>query len=137
MNSDIMNDDYELLLNNLKFSIKKNIIDENLEVEEEYLNINNIPNGAYFDIAYYRKNYLKDEKIDPIKHYLEIGADKGFNPNEYFDTKFYIDSYPEIKKAGYNPLVHYIKWGLYEGRLPKLLTLDELFKQNLRKLKIL
>ena len=128
-----MNDDYELLLSNLKFSIDKNIIDENLEVEEEYLNVNNIPNGAYFDIDYYRKNYLNDEKIDPIKHYLEIGADKGFNPNEDFDTKFYIESYPAIKNAGYNPLVHYIKWGLYEGKLPKLLTLDELFKQNLKK----
>ena len=128
-----MDSDYELILNNLKFSINKKYIDKNLEIDDELVNINNTSDGAYFDIEYYKEKYLKGKNIDPIKHYLEIGVGEGFNPNENFDSKFYLDFYPEIKNAGYNPFIHFIKWGLYEGRLPKLLTLDELFKQNLRK----
>lgn len=128
-----MDRDYELILNHLKFSLYKNFIDENLEIDEKIITINDTSDGAYFDIKYYKDNYLKDENIDPIRHYLEIGADKGFNPNEDFDSKFYLEFYPEVKKYGYNPFIHFIKWGLYEGRLPRLYTLDELFKLKLKK----
>lgn len=128
-----MDDDYNVILNNLKFSINKKDIDETLENGDELINFNNNANGAYFDIDYYKNNYLKNKNIDPIKHYLEIGANKGFNPNENFDSKFYLKMNSDVKDKGYNPLVHYIKWGLYEGRLPKLFTLTELLKQNLKK----
>lgn len=128
-----MDEDYELILNHLKFSIDNNIIDENLEIADDLIHVRNVPNGACFDIDYYKKNYLKNENVDPIHHYLTIGAKKGFNPNKDFDGHFYLEDNPDVKRAGLNPLIHFLKYGLYEGRLPKLLTVEEVFNQNLKR----
>ncbi|CAH1208429.1 hypothetical protein PAECIP111891_03218 [Paenibacillus allorhizoplanae] len=38
--------------------------------------------------------------------------------NNLFDRDFYLDTYVDIKQAGIDPLMHYIKWGWYEGRNP-------------------
>lgn len=36
----------------------------------------------------------------------------------YFDAAFYLDSYPDIRNAGVDPLHHYRHWGAFEGRDP-------------------
>ncbi|MCB8876452.1 glycosyltransferase [Acidisoma silvae] len=36
----------------------------------------------------------------------------------YFDADFYRESYPDIARAGIDPLQHYVSWGVYEGRDP-------------------
>ncbi|MBQ4400360.1 MAG: hypothetical protein II830_03595, partial [Alphaproteobacteria bacterium] len=43
----------------------------------------------------------------------------GCNPSKNFDTKFYLSRYPDIAKAGMNPLLHYLRKGKAEGRQPK------------------
>ena len=35
-----------------------------------------------------------------------------------FDSSAYLERYPDVAKAGFDPLVHYIKHGIYEGREP-------------------
>lgn len=64
-------------------------------------------------------------------HYLETGYKKGYNPNIYFDTNFYLNEYPDVKTDDINPFFHYLKYGIYEGRIPKLFTLSEIKEQNL------
>lgn len=46
------------------------------------------------------------------------GVALGFDPSPFFSTSFYLDSYPDIKAAGVNPLLHYIHAGIGEGRDP-------------------
>lgn len=37
---------------------------------------------------------------------------------EHVDTKFYCDRYPDVRKSGIDPVVHYYRWGAAEGRNP-------------------
>ena len=71
-----------------------------------------------FDEKWYSEQYLTDEPTDPIKHYIDIGCKENYNPSPLFDTAWYLKENPDVKRSGINPLVHYIKSGRKEGRLP-------------------
>jgi O-antigen biosynthesis protein len=47
--------------------------------------------------------------VDPLDHFLEIGATEGRSPNPRFRTQMYLKKYPGLKEIGLNPLVHYIR----------------------------
>ena len=50
-----------------------------------------IRNSGLFDEAWYLATYsdVIDSGLDPVEHYLTVGAAKGHNPNPLFDTGFY------------------------------------------------
>jgi len=50
-----------------------------------------IRDSGLFDEPWYLATYpdAVDAGLDPIEHYLTIGAPKGYNPNPLFDTGFY------------------------------------------------
>lgn len=79
---------------------------------------NIIKSSKLFNEQWYKENYLKDNSKDPIKHYLDEGWKNNLNPSPEFNTKWYLEKNPDVKKAGINPLVHYIQYGRKEGRLP-------------------
>ncbi|MCC6720480.1 MAG: hypothetical protein IT555_21615 [Acetobacteraceae bacterium] len=70
------------------------------------------------DGAFYRAVAGLGDGDDPVRHFAERGWQAGLNPNTWFDTKFYLDFYPDIAEAGMNPLFHFIYYGRAEGRLP-------------------
>ena len=76
-----------------------------------------------FDDNYYRLNYNIHNDYDSIVHYLRIGFIKGYNPSPNFDTKFYLKTYPDVKKAKINPFVHYLKYNT--KRNPKTKTIPK------------
>jgi len=39
----------------------------------------------------------------------------------FFDAAFYLERYPDVRKAGMNPLRHYLRHGAAEGRKPQRL----------------
>ena len=86
-----------------------------------------------FDYDYYYNKYKIDRKIHPITHFLKIGVYNGYNPSPTFDTKFYLKLNPDVKKAGINPYVHYIKYGKNEKRIPKGITYQEMIELKLPK----
>jgi|GEM_PF-3672798 len=51
-------------------------------------------------------------------HYLTAGWKEGNNPSTKFDTKFYLNTNPNVKKSKINPLIHYVCFGRDEGRRP-------------------
>jgi glycosyltransferase involved in cell wall biosynthesis len=77
--------------------------------------------SRFFDPGWYRLNYpdLRDNPIDPARHYLEHGAREGRNPHPLFDTAFYLKENPDVAESGMNPLVHYLTCGNSEGRKPR------------------
>lgn len=93
--------------------------------------LNLILQSELFDIEYYVENYL-DEIQNPIIHYLKYGVKNGFNPSSNFDTEWYLKNYG-LKDSGINPLVHFIKYGIRMGYLPKMLTIDSLRNNSLKK----
>ncbi len=72
-----------------------------------------------FDSAWYQQNYNLNSNADLVLHYLLYGAEQGYNPSQHFDTKFYLQKYPDVLARGINPLVHYLRQGALEGRYPK------------------
>ncbi len=71
-----------------------------------------------FDSKWYYAQYrdIAAANLDPIDHYLRVGAAEGRNPGPNFDGNWYLDEYPDVVAAGYNPLVHYLQHGIEEKR---------------------
>ncbi|KXG87404.1 glycosyltransferase family 4 protein [Agrobacterium bohemicum] len=78
-----------------------------------------IKTSDLFDEDWYVKNYTDVAilKMDPVEHYIWLGAKIGRNPSLRFSTNTYLSEYDDVFNASINPLVHYIKWGKQEGRV--------------------
>jgi len=65
-----------------------------------------------FDSAWYLREYpeVAQAQLDPVRHYLETGAAKGYNPHPLFDTAWYREQYPDVTT---NPFEHYVNYGGY------------------------
>ena len=74
--------------------------------------------SGYFNFHWYSNRYLRsaDPAIDALEHYLNTGADTAYSPSPLFDSEFYLSTYPDVKLAQFNPLVHYVDHGATEGR---------------------
>jgi len=70
-----------------------------------------------FDEDFYRRTNpdLKDVQ-DLWTHFLEIGWKEGRDPSEGFDMRLYLEVHTDVAEAGVNPLLHYLNYGLTEGR---------------------
>ena len=64
-----------------------------------------IRDSGLFDVAWYLDSYpdVADSGLDPIEHYLTIGAAKGYNPHPLFDTGFYARQMARRLAAGGAP----------------------------------
>jgi hypothetical protein len=51
-----------------------------------------------------------------FRHYVERGAALGYNPSKLFDGLAYKKVNPDTVKREPNPLIHYIKYGIFERR---------------------
>src|SRR5690554_6913725 len=56
--------------------------------------------------------------LRPEWHYLVVGTRRGSDPHPVFSTRWYLERYPDVARAGLNPLVHFLRFGVHEGRLP-------------------
>lgn len=82
--------------------------------------VRTIKSSPFFVPNWYRTQYgACVGSKEPAEHYLREGASLGFDPGPNFSTSAYLDTYRDIKAAGVNPLVHFIRRGHGEGRLPK------------------
>ncbi len=50
--------------------------------------------------------------------YNTTGWQRGLDPDQFFDTKYYLAQNPDVARAGLNPLLHYENAGWREGRNP-------------------
>ena len=74
---------------------------------------------AQVDSEFYREKYLQDlPKIDdPALYFFQIGWTLRHQPNQWFDTDFYIHEYGDVREAGVNPFEHFLLHGYREKRL--------------------
>lgn len=54
--------------------------------------------------------------MDPVEHYLWLGARMGRKPSPFFDAEAYLAANGDIARAGVNPFLHYIRYGRREAR---------------------
>ena len=99
----------------------------NTRTYKKLRNIEVIQNSPLFNSIWYQKEYRLSNTSNLAKHYLETGAQKGFNPSTQFDTNKYLELCPDVAASGINPLVHYELYGKKENRIPEL-TMKDIFK---------
>jgi len=77
-----------------------------------------INNSGFFNEHWYLSQYpdVREAGIDPLRHYLLIGAFEGRDPSPDFSSNFYLNTYDDVKNEGINPLLHYLKYGKAEDR---------------------
>jgi O-antigen biosynthesis protein len=76
--------------------------------------------SSLFESDWYRARYRDVDllEMDPLKHFIEYGGLLRRSPSPRFDTRYYLESNPDVAGSGINPLVHYVFQGRSEGRLP-------------------
>jgi hypothetical protein len=93
--------------------------------------------ARHFDPTYYLSNNpdVAQSGIEPFFHFIEFGQKEGRSgvapgthnessiehalyrsPHPLFNAKHYLHAYPDVARAGVNPLVHYLRSGFEEGR---------------------
>ena len=77
-----------------------------------------VESSPLFDDAFYRQLAKIDGSTRAADHYLSKGWRAGLDPSPFFDTRFYIGRYSDVEAAGINPLIHYLRHGYKERRLP-------------------
>ncbi|SFH09585.1 Glycosyltransferase, GT2 family [Methylobacterium gossipiicola] len=88
---------------------------------------NLVRNSIFFDEAYYASQVDIPNDQDVAHHYVSTGWKTGVSPSRFFDSKFYVSRYRDVREAGWNPLIHYITHGAIEGRIPSPLFNRGLF----------
>lgn len=96
------------------------------DTPEEYLSL--LSNCIFFQAEWYEHQpTVQLGTFSPVEHYLYIGAELFLDPGPNFSTRGYLETYPDVKQNGWNPLVHFLLHGQAEGRLPnhhEVLQLD-------------
>ena len=76
---------------------------------------NRWPN-EFFDPIFYKKAYSLEEGVIPLTHYILTPHATLNRTSERFDGAFYYYLHADVRKAGMNPLYHYLKYGRNEKR---------------------
>lgn len=73
-----------------------------------------------FDRDWYVSHYLdvREQGMNPYRHYRRHGVREGRNPNAWFDTAWYRETNPDVVRTGMDPLNHYLVHGGRESRRP-------------------
>jgi len=75
--------------------------------------------SGLFDSRWYLARYrdVAQVPLDPLQHYLRVGAALGRSPSPLFDGERYLRENPDVAASGLNPLAHYLCSGEAEGRI--------------------
>ncbi len=71
-----------------------------------------------FDAEWYALTYKDVPAGQALRHYLTFGEDEGRWPHAKFDPGFYRGLYPDVRGRGTSPLLHFLRFGVREGRSP-------------------
>lgn len=97
------------------FDIQSDIVCHQPKTKSLLEKVKKIEKSSFFDSVWYKKKY-NISHIDPAIHFTFYGWRLGYNPSPKFNIKKYLDNNPDVRKAGKNPLLHYLCCGIYEGR---------------------
>ncbi|WP_409523325.1 hypothetical protein [Nitrincola sp. MINF-07-Sa-05] len=100
-----------------------NRIERSLLKKKQLAKAEEINQCEWFDAQWYLDQYpdiASDQRLssNPALHYLRFGAFEGRNPSVRFNSFNYLLANPDVLESGMNPLWHFIKQGLDEGRKP-------------------
>lgn len=93
----------------------------NLHEEPDILLTNQaniIEKSGLFNLDFYRKQFPEGYKhrSSLAYHYLSDGWHQGYDPCVFFSTSGYLSRNPDVKQMGINPLIHFLHFGITQGR---------------------
>ncbi|MCJ2094462.1 glycosyltransferase family 4 protein [Methylobacterium sp. J-072] len=96
------------------FSGKSFILDDHLAYSDREI----VMVSRFFDAEIYQANQFPNDEIlaDPLSHFLERGWTKLSEFSKYFQADIYLRENDDVRRAGLNPLIHYLRYGRAEGR---------------------
>lgn len=73
-----------------------------------------------FDPEFYRAQHPAGHEIadDGLLHFIQADKGLGLAPSTSFDTAYYLQANPDVARSNIHPLVHYLRYGMFEGRSP-------------------
>lgn len=71
----------------------------------------------------------KDD-LETVQLYLRLPIRTRPEVSWFFDRLFYLRRYPDIERGGIDPLIHFLKWGVGEGRAPHPLVNPKYIKER-------
>ena len=85
-----------------------------------------IRSSGLFDADWYCATYPDVGAPDrALGHYLKTGAEKGYDPGPNFSTSAYLAKNQDVAASGMNALLHYLRFGQYEGRVTDDMALSQ------------
>ena len=72
--------------------------------------------SGFFDDEYYKKQFPGQTIKDPIFHFCKVGLFQLAAPSAIFDPKQYCIVNPDLFPVQMNWVVHYLRYGIQEGR---------------------
>lgn len=76
-----------------------------------------VRSSEYFDAEWYARTYPDvGSPRQALAHFLREGGANGLDPGPKFSTSAYLAANPDVREAGYNALVHFLRFGRQEGR---------------------
>ncbi len=79
-----------------------------------------IRTSGLFDAEWYVANYPDAGSPErAVAHFLKHSATKGNDPGPGFSTRAYLSDNPDVATSGMNPLLHYLRFGRFEGRVAR------------------
>ena len=77
--------------------------------------LNDLKEEPLFRYPWFSRNQ-KQEFLNDLKDKSQIVHLKEWDIIREFDQDFYLETYPDVKAAGINPVQHYILYGCKENR---------------------
>lgn len=77
-----------------------------------------IENSGLFDIHFYLSQFPQGYEFQygPAYHYVSIGWHMAYDPCPFFSTTGYLKRAPDVLSQNINPLIHYLHFGIWQGR---------------------
>lgn len=75
-----------------------------------------VAQSGLFDPQWYKRQFPASRDGDPLEHYVNSGGVAGFPAGPRFDSGRYAAQNPDVAECGQNPLLHYLRNGMGEGR---------------------
>jgi glycosyltransferase involved in cell wall biosynthesis len=92
-----------------------------LPLPQELKALETIYRSGVWEDGVYRKQLKRLERgvvLRPVLHFMRVGWHRRLSPGAAFNTRWYLERYPDVARSRLNPLVHFLRFGVHEGRLP-------------------
>ncbi|UZJ45342.1 glycosyltransferase family 2 protein [Marinimicrobium sp. C6131] len=86
-----------------------------------WLDVRMVYSSPLFDETFYGKQNNPGGAVSRLQSVVEFLTDREayeISPSQGFSSDWYLHRYPDVEQLGVNPLVHYLRFGKAEGRLP-------------------